>query len=121
MGRNGDCTIGNRHGHKCTTWNEGPSGKSKDRSSRKIHFLSHLGMGLDEKSTICSAWHPLMFSGMSGMSGREEGGRDRKAVNCVSRCREQRRRQLQDRRRIADATAELNGVKKAGAKRKCTF
>ena len=34
-------------------------------------LFSHLGMGFDEKSTTCSAWQPRMFSGISGMSEKE--------------------------------------------------
>ena len=89
----------------------------KDRSSQDS-FSSHLGMGLDEKSTICSAWHPLMFSGMSGMSGREEGRRESGKL----RVEMSRAAAAATSRQAADATAaELSGVKAAGAKRKCTF
>jgi hypothetical protein len=38
-----------------------------------LSVLTHLGIGFDEKSTICSAWHPLMCSGMSGMSEIKSG------------------------------------------------
>ena len=36
------------------------------------NYVKYLGMGLEEKSTICSAWQALMLSGMSGMSGKEK-------------------------------------------------
>lgn len=44
---------------------------STERLYRAVIPSGSLGIGFEEKSTTCRAWHPLMFSGISGISAIE--------------------------------------------------
>ncbi len=44
----------------------------KTNAMKNFGSPSYRGMGFEEKSAICSAWHPLICSGISGISERNK-------------------------------------------------